>query len=32
MVKIGIIAGSTRDARVNMQVAEWVKEQMPNLN
>lgn len=25
MVKIGIITGSTRDARVNPQVAEWVK-------
>lgn len=25
MVKIGIITGSTRDARVNIQVAEWVK-------
>lgn len=25
MVKIGIITGSTRDSRVNMQVAEWVK-------
>lgn len=25
MVKIGIITGSTRDARVNLQVAEWVK-------
>ncbi|WP_156289482.1 NADPH-dependent FMN reductase [Oceanobacillus salinisoli] len=25
MVKIGIITGSTRDARVNTQVAEWVK-------
>lgn len=25
MVKIGIITGSTRDTRVNLQVAEWVK-------
>lgn len=25
MVKIGIVTGSTRKARVNMQVAEWVK-------
>lgn len=25
MVKIGIITGSTRDSRVNLQVAEWVK-------
>ncbi len=25
MLKIGIITGSTRDARVNLQVAEWVK-------
>lgn len=25
MVKIGIITGSTRDSRVNMQVAEWVE-------
>lgn len=25
MIKIGIITGSTRDARVNVQVAEWVK-------
>lgn len=25
MVKIGIITGSTRDSRVNTQVAEWVK-------
>lgn len=25
MVKIAILTGSTRDARVNMQVAEWVK-------
>src|SRR5690606_16737708 len=25
MVKIGIITGSTRDSRVNKQVAEWVK-------
>ena len=25
MVKIGIITGSTRDSRVNVQVAEWVK-------
>ena len=25
MVKIGIITGSTRDSRVNIQVAEWVK-------
>ncbi|NGP45637.1 NAD(P)H-dependent oxidoreductase [Bacillaceae bacterium SIJ1] len=25
MIKIGIITGSTRDARVNLQVAEWVK-------
>lgn len=24
MVKIGIITGSTRDSRVNIQVAEWV--------
>ena len=24
MVKIGIITGSTRDSRVNTQVAEWV--------
>ncbi|AKG75154.1 NADPH-dependent FMN reductase [Salinicoccus halodurans] len=26
MVKIGIVTGSTRKARVNMQVAEWVKD------
>jgi NAD(P)H-dependent FMN reductase len=26
MVKIGIITGSTRPARVNLQVAEWVKD------
>ena len=25
MVKIGILTGSTRDSRVNSQVAEWVK-------
>lgn len=25
MTKIGIITGSTRDARVNLQVAEWIK-------
>ncbi|MFJ8236769.1 NADPH-dependent FMN reductase [Ureibacillus sp. NPDC094379] len=25
MVKIGILTGSTRDSRVNIQVAEWVK-------
>jgi len=25
MVKIGIITGSTRDSRVNLNVAEWVK-------
>lgn len=25
MLKIGIITGSTRDSRVNIQVAEWVK-------
>src|SRR5699024_793810 len=25
MTKIGIITGSTRDVRVNMQVADWVK-------
>lgn len=25
MVRIGIITGSTRDLRVNTQVAEWVK-------
>lgn len=25
MIKIGIITGSTRDSRVNIQVAEWVK-------
>ncbi|MFD0961682.1 NADPH-dependent FMN reductase [Paenibacillus chungangensis] len=25
MIRIGIITGSTRDARVNVQVAEWVK-------
>lgn len=25
MIKIGIITGSTRDSRVNVQVAEWVK-------
>ncbi|MCJ8007142.1 NADPH-dependent FMN reductase [Lederbergia wuyishanensis] len=25
MVKIGIVTGSTRDSRVNIQVAEWVK-------
>lgn len=25
MIKIGIITGSTRDLRVNLQVAEWVK-------
>ena len=25
MVKIGIITGSTRDSRVNLKVAEWVK-------
>jgi NAD(P)H-dependent FMN reductase len=25
MIKIGIITGSTRDSRVNRQVAEWVK-------
>ena len=25
MVKIGVITGSTRDSRVNIQVAEWVK-------
>lgn len=25
MVKIGIITGSTRDGRVNIQVADWVK-------
>lgn len=25
MLKIGIITGSTRDSRVNVQVAEWVK-------
>ena len=25
MLKIGIITGSTRDSRVNLQVAEWVK-------
>ncbi len=25
MVKVGIITGSTRDSRVNIQVAEWVK-------
>ncbi|WP_010094075.1 NADPH-dependent FMN reductase [Ornithinibacillus scapharcae] len=25
MMKIGIITGSTRDSRVNLQVAEWVK-------
>lgn len=25
MVKIGIITGSTRDSRVNVQVADWVK-------
>ncbi|GIN74247.1 FMN reductase [Bacillus sp. J14TS2] len=26
MTKIGIITGSTRDVRVNLQVAEWIKE------
>ncbi|GIO24300.1 NADPH-dependent FMN reductase [Oceanobacillus sp. J11TS1] len=26
MTKIGIITGSTRDVRVNLQVAEWVKD------
>ncbi|GAA3730335.1 NAD(P)H-dependent oxidoreductase [Salinicoccus jeotgali] len=26
MVKIGIVTGSTRPARVNLQVAEWVKD------
>lgn len=26
MTKIGIITGSTRDARVNLQVAEWIKD------
>lgn len=26
MTKIGIITGSTREVRVNLQVAEWVKE------
>lgn len=25
MVKIGIIVGSTRDGRVSIQVADWVK-------
>lgn len=25
MIKLGIIPGSTRDSRVNVQVAEWVK-------
>ena len=25
MIKIGILTGSTRDSRVNLQVAEWVK-------
>ncbi|WP_077619616.1 NADPH-dependent FMN reductase [Bacillus sinesaloumensis] len=25
MIKIGILTGSTRDSRVNIQVAEWVK-------
>lgn len=25
MTKIGIVTGSTRDARINLQVAEWVK-------
>lgn len=25
MVKIGIITGSIRDSRVNLQVTEWVK-------
>lgn len=27
MVKIGIITGSARDSRVNLQVAEWIKQQ-----
>lgn len=26
MTRIGIITGSTRDVRVNLQVAEWVKD------
>lgn len=26
MLKIGIITGSTRDARVNLQVAQWIEE------
>ena len=26
MVKIGIITGSTRNSRVNLQVAEWILE------
>lgn len=32
MVKIGIITGSTRDVRVNLQVAEWVKNFADNKN
>lgn len=26
MTKIGIVTGSTRESRVNMQVAEWLKD------
>lgn len=31
MVRIGIITGSTRDSRVNTQVAEWVKSTVEKL-
>src|SRR5699024_3423213 len=32
MVKIGIVTGSTRKARVNMQVTEWVKDFAENMD
>ena len=32
MTKIGIITGSVREGRVNLQVAEWVKELADKLN
>ncbi|WP_020006509.1 NADPH-dependent FMN reductase [Salinicoccus albus] len=32
MTNIGIITGSTREARVNLQVAEWVKDFAENMN
>ena len=32
MTKIGIVTGSTRESRVNMQVAEWLKDFAEKLN